>query len=97
MSKRVLFCAVMLTVLSGCVALGVSKYDDMFGPEQPQARIEQHHQSGTRYLHTVKPILESRCVVCHGCYDAPCQLKLSSPEGIDRGFRRSLCTMAHGC
>jgi len=28
---------------------------------------------------------EKRCVVCHGCYDAPCQLKLSSPEGIDRG------------
>ncbi|VAW98726.1 Fatty acid cis/trans isomerase, partial [hydrothermal vent metagenome] len=24
----------------------------------------------------VKPVLERRCVVCHGCYDAPCQLKL---------------------
>ncbi len=33
----------------------------------------------------VKPILERRCVVCHGCYDAPCQLKLSSPEGLMRG------------
>jgi hypothetical protein len=33
----------------------------------------------------ISPVLERRCVVCHGCYDAPCQLKLSSPEGIDRG------------
>jgi hypothetical protein len=30
-------------------------------------------------------VFESRCVVCHGCYDAPCQLKLGSYEGIERG------------
>jgi hypothetical protein len=34
---------------------------------------------------TVLPVLERRCVVCHGCYDAPCQLKLSSREGVARG------------
>jgi hypothetical protein len=33
----------------------------------------------------VKPILDSRCVSCHSCYDSPCQLKLNSLEGIDRG------------
>jgi len=33
----------------------------------------------------VRPVLEKRCVVCHGCYDAPCQLKLSSHEGVVRG------------
>ncbi len=33
----------------------------------------------------VRPVLERRCVVCHGCYDAPCQLKLSSIEGVRRG------------
>ncbi len=33
----------------------------------------------------VRPVLERRCVVCHGCYDAPCQLKLSSIEGLQRG------------
>ena len=36
----------------------------------------------------VQPILDSRCVVCHGCYDAPCQLKLASPEGIHRGANK---------
>ncbi len=30
-------------------------------------------------------VFESRCVVCHGCYDAPCQLKLGTYEGIERG------------
>lgn len=33
----------------------------------------------------VAPILERRCIVCHGCYDAPCQLKLTSHEGLLRG------------
>ena len=33
----------------------------------------------------VEPVLESRCVVCHGCYDAPCQLLFSSADGIERG------------
>lgn len=37
------------------------------------------------YEDKVKPILNNRCVVCHGCYDAPCQLKLSSPAGLQRG------------
>jgi hypothetical protein len=40
------------------------------------------------YDQEVRPIFESRCVVCHGCYDAPCQLKLSSPEGIQRGSNK---------
>ena len=40
------------------------------------------------YDRQVKPLLERRCVVCHSCYDAPCQLKLSSPEGIQRGATR---------
>ena len=33
----------------------------------------------------VGPAFEARCVVCHGCYDAPCQLLLSSPTGAERG------------
>ncbi len=42
-------------------------------------------EENVSYDHQVRPILERRCVVCHGCYDAPCQLKLSSPAGISRG------------
>ena len=42
------------------------------------------------YESQVRPILESRCVVCHGCYDAPCQLKLSAFEGIARGGSKEI-------
>ncbi len=38
----------------------------------------------------VQPILERRCDVCHGCYDAPCQLKLTCFEGIERGGSKKL-------
>ncbi|MCI5223487.1 MAG: peptidylprolyl isomerase, partial [Candidatus Electrothrix sp. AR4] len=37
------------------------------------------------YLSEIKPLLDKRCVVCHSCYNSPCQLKLSSYEGLDRG------------
>ena len=33
----------------------------------------------------IKPIVEQRCMVCHGCYDAPCQLKLDAWAGLQRG------------
>ena len=33
----------------------------------------------------VKPLLDRRCAVCHSCYNSPCQLKLDSFEGADRG------------
>jgi len=33
----------------------------------------------------IKPIIDKRCVVCHSCYNSPCQLKLSSFEGLLRG------------
>jgi hypothetical protein len=37
------------------------------------------------FLNDVKPVLDTRCVACHSCYNAACQLKLSSFDGVDRG------------
>jgi len=37
------------------------------------------------YPASVKPIVEQRCMVCHGCYDAPCQLKMDDWLGLQRG------------
>ncbi len=42
------------------------------------------------YESQIKPILDSRCVVCHGCPDAPCQLMLSAYEGIQRGGSKEM-------
>ena len=37
----------------------------------------------------IKSILDARCVSCHSCYNSPCQLKLSSYEGLERGSSKS--------
>ena len=37
------------------------------------------------FVDDIKPILDNRCVSCHSCYNSPCQLKLSSFEGLQRG------------
>ena len=74
--------ALVILILSACskkesvtAEQATVEYDLLYSlPEETVSYDEQ-----------VRPILESRCVVCHGCYDAPCQLKLSSPEGIHRG------------
>ncbi len=38
----------------------------------------------------IKPIIEHKCISCHACYDAPCQLKMQSAEGVDRGASKLL-------
>ena len=40
----------------------------------------------SQYLDEVQPILTTRCIACHGCYEAPCQLNLQSYDGLRRGF-----------
>lgn len=78
---------VMLVLfLGGCATLGGLQLSKLYGPSQPRDRqVAVLEQGQVDYWHDVKPVIEHRCVVCHGCYDAPCQLKLSSIEGIERG------------
>jgi len=54
------------------------------------ALLQSLPQQKLSYEDEVRPVLQNRCVVCHGCYDAPCQLKLSSPAGITRGASKEL-------
>lgn len=84
---------ILLTVLMlvGCSALATHQLDRRFGLPtviERTAVIEAAgHQTGRvpEYFADIKPIVDRRCVVCHGCYDAPCQLKMSSFDSIDRG------------
>ncbi len=76
----------IVAILGGCAFVASKQFDEMFGPAQPQQRMTKIDSApGEMYHQQVQPLLEKRCVVCHGCYDAPCQLKLSSAAGIDRG------------
>ena len=45
----------------------------------------QEGEGRVSWREDVQPIVEKRCIVCHGCFDAPCQLKLTSYEGLARG------------
>jgi hypothetical protein len=40
------------------------------------------------YTTLIQPIFDSRCVACHSCYNAPCQLNLQSHSGLARGATR---------
>lgn len=44
--------------------------------------------TGDYYTDKVQPILNKRCVACHGCWSSPCNLKLESFEGLERGLSK---------
>lgn len=76
------------SILAGCASISLDylQLDELYGEIISPKRLHAESSSqGIHYQDTIKPIIEQRCVVCHGCYDAPCQLKLSSPAGIERG------------
>lgn len=84
MHKKLFFILFTL-VASGCSSLAVYNWDALFGTADP-TRFDSPPSGGSvSFQQQVKPILDKRCVVCHACYDAPCQLKLGSYEGITRG------------
>jgi len=73
--------------LASCAALTRdSLFDQRYGAPDPTRYDALITQPGAvSYRSEVRPILERRCVVCHGCYDAPCQLNLGAWEGVVRG------------
>ncbi|WP_425641177.1 fatty acid cis/trans isomerase [Marinomonas gallaica] len=76
----------LLVVLSGCAVYATNNLDDVFGPADIENRqVTSKAIPDNFYQDQVKPILESRCINCHACYDAPCQIKLTAFSGIERG------------
>ncbi|UTF61637.1 fatty acid cis/trans isomerase [Gilvimarinus sp. DA14] len=75
--------ALLLFILTGCAVIGASSIDIEFG--KPSPRELSAGGDASHYQQAVKPIIETRCTVCHGCYDAPCQLKLDADIGLLRG------------
>jgi hypothetical protein len=78
---------------SGCATLTYIELDNRYGFSNPINRTNAPNitpQQSVLFHEQVKPILETRCIVCHGCYDAPCQLKMESIAGIERGASKAL-------
>lgn len=92
MRRRLPALLVLLFVLSACATLASrGKFDQLFGPAEP-SRFNTPRPPAPNdisYTQAVQPVLEKRCVVCHACYDAPCQLKTTSWDGIARGASKT--------
>lgn len=73
MKNITLFFGLLLLLVSGCTRIA---------PPPLAIQVPAHQ---INYLKEIKPLLDKRCAVCHSCYNSPCQLKLSSYEGVDRG------------
>jgi len=84
-SKRPLLRAIIVTSILAAVLFAVLS--------DPLSKTAPNHSSGTIEQpistafnkNVVLDVIQNRCSVCHGCYDAPCQLRMTSPEGIARG------------
>ncbi|SEQ74379.1 Fatty acid cis/trans isomerase (CTI) [Amphritea atlantica] len=56
--------------------------------EQVKPRVITATQSYS-FTQNIRPILDTKCLACHSCYDAPCQLKLESFQGLERGASKA--------
>lgn len=94
---RIKIIVALLIVCAGCAVIAKIDMNNLYGAATPSNRANYITQQQTTdeqpdefFQHQVKPILESRCVVCHACYDAPCQLKMTSSQGIERGANKEI-------
>lgn len=78
----------LLLLVTGCVYVATSQLDQKYGTAKVRDRHVASTTTAPEYYRDIKPIVDNRCVVCHACYDAPCQLKLSAFEGIERGANK---------
>ncbi|MDF1584500.1 MAG: fatty acid cis/trans isomerase [Methyloprofundus sp.] len=86
MKKIVIWCSFIVFIAACTSPYHVKDYQQLYGSSQPKDRtISQLAPEQISYSKQVKKILDSRCIACHACYDAPCQLKLSSFTGLERG------------
>jgi len=91
MNKKKLWLILIFIVLAGCATFKANEFAEKYGPMQTIDRtVETLAPGKVSFYADVQPILEKRCDVCHSCYDAPCQLKLTSFDGLERGGSRKL-------
>ncbi len=86
-----LLCALAATLLVCAACLQVKPVagepETVVG--QVRSEVPDSSLADIDFLADVKPILDSRCISCHACYDAPCQLKTSAAEGLSRGATKA--------
>jgi hypothetical protein len=68
---------VFLLLLAGCADNAI--------PPSGKLALPTPNQQPVSFNEDVRPILETKCLACHSCFDAPCQLKMEYSDGLIRG------------
>ncbi len=50
--------------------------------------VSQFNNQYDFYTQEIQPIFDQKCVACHSCFNSPCQLNLTSYEGVQRGAHK---------
>jgi hypothetical protein len=82
---------VSLVLLASCAAIVRNELNEKYGSADP-ARYGKPASTDPASVDSwrqAKQVLDRRCVLCHACSDAPCQLSLASFEGIARGTSKT--------
>jgi len=74
----------ILLIFIALLAPGLLSYWIFFQPKPSLQRADIIHLEDN-YSLKVQPIFDSKCVACHSCFNSPCQLNLTSFEGVSRG------------
>jgi Fatty acid cis/trans isomerase (CTI) len=92
MQRKRFVLSLVILLVGGCSVFKTIEFNQKYGPAQPGVNrlVTAPAAEDVSFYGDVQPILERRCSVCHSCYDAPCQLKTTCFEGIDRGGTKAL-------
>ncbi|MBX3630490.1 MAG: fatty acid cis/trans isomerase [Nitrosomonas sp.] len=73
----------LIFLLSACQNSDNPSVDNTLLPLPIALPVPAEHP--VSFTQEIQPILEAKCLSCHSCFDAPCQLKLETTEGLLRG------------
>lgn len=84
----------LLLILSAlCFSVAAISLWQFLKEGSSQFRVEvinhPHYVRDDYYSQNIQPILDAKCIACHACYNSPCQLNLTSYEGITRGANQT--------
>ena len=66
-------------------ALALAVFVSSNGRAEPASAVQEARQAAAGSYEAAQELFNARCVQCHSCNNAPCQLKLTSYEALRRG------------
>ena len=91
LDMKALILVVSVVLLGSCAGVVRNQLDQSYGPADParHQKAASTDPAAAESWQKAKQVFDRRCVLCHACSDAPCQLSLASFEGIARGTNKT--------